>query len=529
MEHAQPLLLTIAVAITAILLAALGRRLPIPTAILQVLDGLLVAFVPGASVFRVSPDLVFFVFLPPVLWAAAFFPSFRDFKANLRPIGLLAIGLVAATTAAVAVAAHALLPGIPWPAAVALGAIVSPPDAVAAEAILKRLPIPRRIVSILLGESLVNDASALILYRGAVGALVLGAFSPGELVVRFFLDATAGIIIGGLVAWVIVQAAKRTSDPLAETAMTLLGPYLAWIGAEYLHVSAVLACVAGGIYLRQHYSTIVSPASRIQGRAIWDLFLFGLNSLVFLLLGAEFGNLFSTVPLNTLLTIGRTGLLISGLVILLRLVWVPLAAAIPRWLSPELRMRDPMPGVASLFLLSWTSMRGMVSLAAALALPLVLADGTPTPFRTEILLITGVVILVTLVVQGLSLVPIVTRLHFPPDPGPVQEEAYARSEASRAALEHLADLRAESWASAEEISRIESEIRLNRELREGPAESVARAETACRARLSVVGAKRHALIQLRDEGAISDEVLLELESELDYEALRLGAGDERDW
>ncbi|HEX7918694.1 MAG TPA: cation:proton antiporter, partial [Gemmatimonadales bacterium] len=300
MEHAQPLFLTIAVAITAILLAALGRRLPIPTAILQVLGGLLVAFVPGASVFRVSPDLVFFVFLPPVLWAAAFFTSFRDFKANLRPIGLLAIGLVAATTAAVAVAAHALIPGIPWPAAVALGAIVSPPDAVAAEAILKRLPIPRRIVSILLGESLVNDASALILYRGAVAALVAGVFSPGELVVRFFLDATAGVIIGVLVGWVIVQAAKRTSDPLAETAMTLLGPYLAWIGAEYIHVSAVLACVSGGIYLRQHYSTLVSPASRIQGRAIWDLFLFGLNSLVFLLLGAEFGNLFTTVPLGTL-------------------------------------------------------------------------------------------------------------------------------------------------------------------------------------------------------------------------------------
>jgi hypothetical protein len=216
-------------------------------------------------------------------------------------------------------------------------------------------------------------------------------------------------------------------------------------------------------------------------------------------------------------------------VIVIRLLWVPLAALIPRWLSPALRARDPMPGPASLFVIAWTSMRGMVSLAAALALPLVTAQGTPTPYRAEILIITVVVIIVTLVFQGLTLVPIIGRLSLPVDPGPVQEEAYARTEASRAALEHLADLRDEEWATAEELQRIEEEIRLNqRLLGGGPAESVAHAETACRARLSVVGAKRRAVIRLRDEGAISDEVLLDLESELDYEALRLGAGEERD-
>jgi Na+/H+ antiporter len=528
MDHAQPLFLTIAVAMVAIIVAALGRRLPIPTAILQVLGGLLVAFLPGASAFRVSPELVFFVFLPPVLWAAAFFTSFRDFKANLRPIGLLAIGLVAATTAAVAVAAHWLLPGIPWAAAVALGAIVSPPDAVAAEAILKRLPIPRRVTSILLGESLVNDASALILYRGAVVALVAGVYSPGELVVQFFLASAAGILVGLAVGWVIVQAVRRSDDPLAETALTILGPYLAWIGAEYIHVSAVLACVAGGIYVRQRYSTLVSPASRIQGRAIWDLFLFGLNSLVFLLLGAEFGNLFTTVPVATLVSIGRVGLAIAALVILIRLVWVPVAAYIPRALSPALRARDPMPSPASLFVIAWTSMRGMVSLAAALALPLVLGDGTPTPFRSEILLVTVVVILVTLVLQGLSLLPIITRLTLPVDRGAEEEEAYARTEAGRAALEHLADLRDEPWTTREELAQVEQEIRLAQRRLGGPTESVALAEQACRTRLSVVGAKRRAVIRLRDEGAISDEVLLELESELDYEALRLGAGTERE-
>lgn len=524
MNEAESVLLAITVGAAMILLAALGRRLPIPTAILQVLGGLVVGLLPGAASLRVSPDLVFFVFLPPVLWASAFFTSFRDFKANLRPIGLLAIGLVLATTAAVAFAARQLLPGIPWAAAVALGAIVSPPDAVAAEAILKRLPIPRRIVTILLGESLVNDASALILYAGAVGALMTGSFSTGELLVRFFVDASVGIFLGLLVGWLIVLGARKSDDPLAETVLTLLGPYLAWTAGEYFHVSAVLACVAGGIYTRQHYSRIVSPASRIQGKAVWDLFLFVLNSLVFILLGAEFGSLFAAVPTDTLMSVGTTGLIIAGLVVLVRLIWVPLATVVPRWLSPELRRRDPMPHWSAVFIISWTSMRGMVSLAAALALPLVLGTGTTMPFRAEIILMTVVVILVTLVLQGITLLPIFTRLPLPEDHGPRREEAHARSEARRAALEYLADLAEEEWATPEERARLENEIRHTHHASTDHPEAEERLRAIRRMRLGTVGAKRRTLIQLRDEGAISDEVLLELEAELDFEALRLGAG-----
>ncbi len=527
MNEAESVLLAVAVGIAAILFAALGRRLPIPTAILQVLGGLAIGLVPGSSSLRVSPDLVFFVFLPPVLWSAAFFTSFRDFKANLRPIGLLAIGLVVATTLAVALATHWLVPGIPWAAAVALGAIVSPPDAVAAEAILKRLPIPRRVISVLLGESLVNDASALILYRGAIGALMTGVFSPGELVVRFFVDAFVGVLLGLLVGWLIVQAAKRTDDPLAETALTLLGPYLAWIAGEYLHVSAVLACVAGGLYVRQHFSTIVAPASRIQSRAVWDLFLFVLNSLVFLLLGAEFGNLLQAEPAEMLLVVGRIGLTLSGLVIVVRLIWVPLAVALPRWLSPSLRARDPMPPRAATFIVAWTGMRGMVSLASALAVPLVTLAGSPTPFRTEIVLLTVIVILVTLVLQGLTLTPIFERLTLPHDPAPQREEAHARAEARRAALDHLADLSLEPWATREALARVESEVRLVHH-RDGGGEGAALGETVRRVRIGTVAARRRALVRLRDEGAISDDVLLDLESELDYEALRLGAGSARD-
>lgn len=269
MNDALPPVVTgIALAFLVLGVTALSRRLPVPTPILQVGAGLAVGLIPGTAGLRLDPDVVFFVFLPPVLWSAAYFTSFRDFHANLRPIFLLAVGLVLATTAVVAVAAHALLPGLPWAVAVALGAIVSPPDAVAAETILKRLPIPRRIVVILEGESLVNDASALVLYRTAVLAAVTGYFSLGESITRFFIDGTVGILVGLAVGWLLVWASRLTRDSLGVVVLSLIGPYLAWVAAESLHVSAVLACVAGGLYLRQHFSSVVSPASR---RCSWVL------------------------------------------------------------------------------------------------------------------------------------------------------------------------------------------------------------------------------------------------------------------
>jgi CPA1 family monovalent cation:H+ antiporter len=216
-----PALGALGLAVLVLAATSLARRLPVPTPILQLLAGLAVGLVPGLPSLSLDPHLVFFVFLPPVRWAAAYFIAIREFRQNLRPIGLLAIGLVGATTAVVAIAAHALLPGLPWAVAVALGAIVSPPDAVAAEAVLRRLPVPRRVVVILEGESLVNDASALVLYRTAVAAAVTGAFSLGEATVRFFTDATAGVLIGLLVAQRIVWAAKRSDDVLAHVLLTL--------------------------------------------------------------------------------------------------------------------------------------------------------------------------------------------------------------------------------------------------------------------------------------------------------------------
>lgn len=525
-DTSHTVLLALGLGSLVMAVTALARRLPIPTPILQVGAGLLVGLIHGAAVPELNPDLVFFVFLPPVLWSAAYFTSLREFKANLRPIGLLAIGLVIATTGAVAVATHALLPGLPWAVAVVIGAIVSPPDAVAAGAIIKRLPVPRRVVVILEGESLVNDASALVLYRTAVLAAVTGHFSLGETIVRFFIDAGVGILIGLMIAWLVVAIARRVDDPIALALVTLLAPYFAWIGAELLHVSSVLACVTGGLYLRQHFSTVVSPLTRINSLAVWEVLIFVVNGFIFVLLGIQFGDLVEATPLPTLMRTGQVALVVSLIAILVRLIWVPLASYLPRRLSKRIRRRDPMPSGKAIGLVAWTSMRGIVSLATALALPAALADGTRFPYRSEILIITLGVILVTLVLQGLTLAPLVKRLRFSHDPTPLVEQQHARREALRAGLDRLEDLADEPWVPRDEVPRLREEYRRRSQL-ERTGATGGRGDGSSRLRADLLRAERRAMVRLRNEGAISDEVLHELERELDAEAIRLGAGEER--
>ena len=520
----SPIVLGIAFAALVVALTALARRLPVPTPILQVVAGLLVGLVPSVHIPELEPEIVFFVFLPPILWAAAFFTPLREFKANIRPIGFLAVGLVLATSAAVAVAARALFPGLPWPVAIALGAIVSPPDAVAAAAIVSRLPVPRRVVTILEGESLVNDASALVLYRTAVAAAVTGSFSWGESVVRFFIDAGVGTLIGLLVGWLIVRAARLTKDALAETLLTLAGPYVAWIAAESLHVSAVLACVAGGLYLGRSLSSSVGALSRLQTRSVWELAIFLLNATIFLLLGVQFAQMLRTVPAGSFGDVLRSGAIIAAVAVAVRLVWVPLLTHVPRRLSRAMRQRDPAPHWKPIFLVSWTSMRGIVSLAAALSLPRVLANGSPFPRRTEIILVTMIVIMLTLVVQGLTLEPLIRLFRFAPENTHIEEERLARRESLRRGAEALDDMAREPWADQRDVEWLRNELRDRMRLHEfhggGP-------KARSRLRAGIIGAERRILLRLRNEGAISDEVLRELEQELDLEAIRAGDGATR--
>jgi len=522
--HFPPIVLAIAFAAVVVAVTAIARRLPVPPPILQVLAGFLIGLVPGIATPELNADLVFFVFLPPALWAAAFFTSLRDFSANRRPIALLAIGLVLATSVAVAIAARMLFPGMPWAVAVALGAIVSPPDAVAAAAIVSRLPVPRRVVVILEGESLVNDASALILYRSAVAAAVTGAFSWGESVVRFFLDAGVGVGIGIFVAWLVLRMLRWSRDAMAETLLTLAAPYVAWLVAESLHVSAVLACVAGGVYLRRHFSSAVAPLSRLHNRSVWDLVVFVLNAAIFLMLGMQFRSLLADVPGGTMVGLVRDGVLIALVAIVVRLIWVPIATVLPRMLSQRVRRTDPIPSWKGVFLVSWTSMRGIVSLATALALPTVVASGAPFPFRGEIIVITVSVIVVTLVVQGLTLAPLIRTFAFRPEQSHHAEARVARLEASRRGAEVLDDLSREEWVDERDVEWLRNELRDRIRLLEHHA---GEPEGRRRLRGAMLRAERRMLVRLRNEGAISDDVLRELEQELDLEAVRVGVGEER--
>jgi len=522
MPHFPPVVFGIAFAALIVALSALARRLPVPTPILQLAAGLVIGLTPALRIPELDPDVVFFVFLPPILWSAAMFTSPREFRRNFGTIGLLAVGLVLVTTVAVAIAARALMPGMPWAVAIALGAIVSPPDAVAATSIVSRLSVPRRVITVLEGESLVNDASALVVYRSAVAAAVVGQFSWGESIVRFFIDAGVGILIGLLVGWLIVWAVCLTKDALAETLLTLAGPYVAWITAEGVGVSAVLACVAGGLYLQQRLSTAVGPASRLQIRTVWDLLVFVLNAAVFLLLGAQFGTLLAELRGQSFAAVLITGAIIALVAIVVRLLWVP-TVVFARMVKAEVRRR-PKPRWKPLFLVSWTSMRGVVSLATALALPLALGDGTPFPYRTEIILITMCVIVLTLFVQGLTLEPIIRLFKFEPERQHLDEERLARREATRRGAEALEDLAREDWADPRDVEVLRREIRERAHLTDHHGGNhVGRR----RLRLGMIAAERRMLIRLRNEGAISDDVLRELEQELDLESVRVGAGDVR--
>jgi CPA1 family monovalent cation:H+ antiporter len=519
--HFQPVVFAVLVAVLVVSLTALARRLPIPTPILQVMAGLAFGLMPGVATPQLDPNLVFFVFLPPILWSAAMFTSLREFKRNIDKIGTLAVGLVIVTTAAVALVARNLFPDMPWAIAVALGAIVSPPDAVAATAIVSRLPVPRRVITVLEGESLVNDASALVLYRTAVAAAVTGMFSWGESIVRFFIDAGIGSLIGLLVAWLIVRALRLTKDPLAEALLTLAGPYVAWSAAESLHVSAVLSCVAGGVYLQQSLSSAVGPASRLQSRTVWDLIVFLVNALVFLLLGAQFGSLLYLVPHDKLWAAFRDGAIITVVAIVVRLIWVPLITALP-YLRARVRRSAPRPNWKSVTLVAWTSMRGVVSMATAIALPLTIGKGTAFPHRTEIILITMCVIVFTLLLQGLTLSPIVRALHFIPEQAHHAEERLARREATRRGAEALEDLSHEPWVDQRDVVALRAELRerLRTNEQDGGSFSGRR-----RLRLAMIDAERKMLIRLRDEDAISDEVQRALEQELDLESVRAGGGE----
>ena len=511
-------------------LTALARRLFVPYPILLVLGGLAIAFIPGVPEVALEPDLVFVLFLPPILWGAAYFTSLRDFKRNLRAISGLAIGLVVLTTLVVGWVAHTIIPGMSWAVALCLGAIVSPPDAVAATAVMSRIGVPRNVITVLEGESLVNDASALVLYRAAVMAIVSGTFSLGATAGSFVLVATVGVLVGLGVGWLIRWAVRHMSESYSQIALTLLAPYVAWIAAERLHSSAVLACVAGGLYVRQYFSAEVAPLVRVQSRTVWELLIFLLNGIIFILIGLQLGPLRRTLLPGSVGQVLRWGVIITLAAIVVRLLWMPVGARLVRF-DRKYRLTNPVPPARNIFIVGWTGMRGIVSLATALALPLTLANGDPMPYRSEIVLITFVVILGTLVVQGLTVAPLARLLGLSnEDDSFEREQRLAREQAAQAAIKRVDEVALEDWVppSVARQVRTHYEHRLQRfhpDAALDPECSVEQAEAQRRLRHEALTAERRTLIALRNRGDISDDVMHQVERDLDLEALRQGLGD----
>src|SRR6516164_10946545 len=504
-------------------LAMLAKKVALPYPVLLVIGGLALGFVPGLPAVQLEPDMVFLLLLPPLLYPAALYTSWRDFRANLSPISLLAIGLVLFTTAFVAMVAHALM-GLPWPAAFVLGAIISPTDAVAATAITDRLRVPRRIVTILDGESLVNDATALVAYRFALAAMMSGSFSLSEASVRFVLVALGGTGIGLAAGWLASHLQRRLDDPPVQITISLLTPFAAYIPAERLQVSGVLAVVAAGLFLGWRAPQILTSRTRLNLYVFWEMMVFVLNGLVFVLIGLQLPRILHTLSGHSLKQLVWHGLLISCVAVVVRIAWVFVSTYLLRFMSASLRKRDAYPAWQNVAVVAWTGMRGVVSLAAALAVPLTLSDGSPFPGRDYILFITFCVILATLVLQGLSLPVLIRRLGVMDDGLANLEERMARLKANEAALAYLAEVDRQFPPDIVERLRAEYDDRI-RQLevcaRSGEDRSEGLVASYQRLQQDALNVERRTIIRLRDEYVINDEVLRRIQSDIDHAEARL--------
>jgi CPA1 family monovalent cation:H+ antiporter len=514
--HDELALFYLLLALGALLVAAAMRRLPVP--VLLVCGGLILGFVPGLPRVELPPDLVLVAILPPLLYSAAFFTSLRDLRANLRPISLLSFGLVGATMTGVAVVAHAWL-GLSWPVAFTLGAVVSPTDALAVTEIAGRVAMPRRIVAILEGESLVNDGTALVLYKAAVGATIGGSFSLLSTSAHLVLNVVGGIAFGLGVGYVVRRVRRRIEDPPIEVALAVLTGYLAFLPAAAIGVSGVLAAVTAGVYMGWYTPELTNVDTRLTGNAFWEILTFLVNALLFVLVGLQLR------PITQALSGSRDyvadAALICVSVIALRLVWVPIFTYVPRFLFRSLRERDPYPPWQASAVISWSGIRGGVSLAAALALP------TGFPDRDLIVFVTFCVIVVTLVGQGMTLAPLIDAIELPVDEGAAREDAKARIKAAEAALARLEELEAEGAVATESAERLRGAygFRLNR-FRErldggGNGEIEERSARYQRVRRELLDAERGAVVSLRNAGLIDEEVMNRVQRDIDLEASRL--------
>ena len=519
-------------------IAALARRRGVAAPILLVLTGLAASYIPGVPEFRLSPDLVLFAVLPPLVYTTALESSYLNLRDNVRTLALLSVGLVLFTAVVVGGAARLDVPGLPIAAAITLGAILAPTDAVTTASIGRQLQLPRRLLTVITGESMLNDGTALTVYAVAVSAASAAVATPSPLgAVGSLVTISIGGIVVGLVLGVVIHRLRmRLRDPLVESALSLLTPFAAYLAADSLHVSGVLAVVVTGLYLG-HHAGQAHFATRLQDMAVWRVTTFVLESVAFALIGLQLRPVLQDVGTQNPARLAAEAAVVLGAVIVARIVWVFPSIYLPRWLVPRIRAQDPAPGWQATFVLSWAGLRGVISLAAAAAL------SSDVPQRTLLVFLTFTTVLGTLLVQGLTLPGLIRWLGVRAGPderrADVLAQATAQEAASEAGLRRLEELAAEDPAEApsEVVERLR---RLAGYRQAGAWERLPGSEPGAgggpgpsaafrRLRREMTTAERAEFIRLRDERQIDDEVLDEVLHHLDLEEAMLSRDEWDAW
>jgi CPA1 family monovalent cation:H+ antiporter len=510
----------LAILVAIAILFEIARRVGVPYPTLFVLGGLALGFVPGRPQIQLEPELVLLVFLPPLLFTAAVGTPIRELRANLAPLVRLSFGLVVFTMTIVAIVAHAVLPTMGWPAAFALGAIVAPTDALAATTVFRRLGTPRILVTLIEGEALFNDATALVAYRAAVIAVVTGSFVLSDVLAGFAMAAVGGIAIGILVGRLSGAILRRLDDPPVEVLISLVIPFAAYLPADRFGLSGVLAAVTAGLVIGSRLAKILSPNSRVLWLATWKMVGFVLNGFVFVLIGLELPTILEGLEGRPPAEIVGLVALVCAVVVVTRIVWVFLSSLLPDSPRQQIARRDPQLATRLTFVASWAGLRGAVSLAAALALPV------GFPERDLILLLTFAVILVTLVGQALTLPWVVSRARWDGTEPDGDEATVGRAAAYRAGLDEIERVRP-AWPTHQPLlDRLESGLRDRTQhlATEDPDETAERRQERIEheeIQRGIIAAQRSAVIELRDSGQINDQTLRVIERELDLEELRM--------
>lgn len=513
------------------LLAIAARRLRLSYPILLVIIGLLIGWIPGASQVELSPDVVFLVFLPPLLYSAAWSIDNTELKQYSRSVSLLAIGLVLFTSSVVALVAHWYIPGFSLAQGYLLGAIVAPPDAVAASSVMRGLGVSKRISTILEGESLVNDASSLIIYRYALSAILTSQFVLWQAGLQFIGIAIASVLVGLALGWLMIRAHQAINkDAVTSTALTLLSPYLAYLIAEELHLSGVLAVVTTGLFLSARASVLFSYESRLQAYSVWDVMVFLLNGLVFILIGLQLPSIVAGLYGYTFPQAIGYMLLISGVAIVCRIVWVFPGAYLPRWFSRRVRQKEVEPRWQDVSIIGWAGMRGVVSLAGALALPNTLPNGQPFPGRDLILFITFGVILCTLVIQGLTLPVLIQVLGVRQAIDEHKEERKLRRQMAQRAVIHLEANHSAGTVHEDVLNYVKNDYELRINELNGSLRTDGKLEQrnelyqqAIQLQLELLRVERDELNKERQNSPLDGEILRKIEQELDLDAARLSS------